>query len=125
LLIGLKDPDECLSQVEDAELKSPGPRKVLEDRTIYRSRVVFGNIGPLYLCDFGQACLGNEGSGNAMPISFRAPEIILNMKWSYPVDIWSVGLSVRGPLQKILINFLVIASIKPGRLGICFNPESS
>ncbi|KAI1120283.1 kinase-like protein [Nemania abortiva] len=99
LLIGLGDGGECLSQVEEAELESPGPRKVMEDRTIYSSRVILGNIGPLYLCDFGQARIGSEGSGYAMPIPFRAPEIILGMNWSYPIDMWGVGLSTWDMLQ--------------------------
>ncbi|RWA08519.1 hypothetical protein EKO27_g6589 [Xylaria grammica] len=83
----------ALEQVEEAEAKNPGPRKVMKDRTIYMSRVLFGQVGALYLCDFGQARIGDEGSGNAMPILLRAPEIILGMKWSYPIDMWSVGLS--------------------------------
>ncbi|KAI0105551.1 kinase-like protein [Nemania sp. FL0031] len=99
LLIGFEDRDECLAQVEEGELKNPGPRKVLKDRTIYRSRVVIGNIGPLYLCDFGNAHIGEEGSGIAMSISFRAPEVILGMKWSYPIDMWSVGVSAWDMLQ--------------------------
>ncbi|KAI0540260.1 kinase-like protein [Xylaria digitata] len=80
LLIGFKDQDDqdkSLSQVEEVELKNPGPRKVMKDRTIYMSR----------------ARIWSEGSGNAMPTLFRAPEIILGMKWSYPIDMWSVGLS--------------------------------
>ncbi|OAA66945.1 Protein kinase-like domain protein [Niveomyces insectorum RCEF 264] len=93
LLIGFQHPEECLAQVEDAELQSPGPRKVTKDRTIYTSRAIFGNIGPLYLCDFGHAKIGKDGSGNAMPVAFRAPEIILGMPWSYPIDMWGVGLS--------------------------------
>ncbi|GAW21458.1 hypothetical protein ANO14919_109770 [Xylariales sp. No.14919] len=96
LLIGFKDRDDqdnCLSQVEEAEAQNPGPRKVMKDRTIYMSRVLFGQVGALYLCDFGQAQIGGKGSGNAMPILLRAPEIILGMKWSYPIDMWSVGLS--------------------------------
>ncbi|KAJ8131624.1 hypothetical protein O1611_g2006 [Lasiodiplodia mahajangana] len=94
LLIGFEDRDKSLSRVEEAELKSPSPRKVLKDRTIYTSRAVIGNFGALFLCDFGNAHIGDEGSGIAMSISFRAPEIILGMKWSYPIDMWSVGVSV-------------------------------
>lgn len=28
-----------------------------------------------------------------MPISYRAPEIILDMEWGHSVDMWSVGLA--------------------------------
>lgn len=55
---------------------------------------MFATVGPMYLCNFGQARIGDQATGNAMATSYRAPEIILGMKWSYPVDMWSVGLSV-------------------------------
>jgi serine/threonine-protein kinase SRPK3 len=29
-----------------------------------------------------------------MPVQYRAPEVILNMKWGNAVDMWSVGLLV-------------------------------
>ncbi|KAL2203243.1 hypothetical protein CC79DRAFT_1373390 [Sarocladium strictum] len=28
-----------------------------------------------------------------MPIMYRAPETLLYIQWSYPIDIWSVGLT--------------------------------
>ncbi|CRK42799.1 hypothetical protein BN1723_005422 [Verticillium longisporum] len=33
-------------------------------------------------------------TGDIMPIMYRAPETLLHMPWSYPVDIWSVGLTL-------------------------------
>ena len=30
-----------------------------------------------------------------MPAVYRAPEVILGMEWSYPVDVWSVAVMVR------------------------------
>jgi serine/threonine-protein kinase SRPK3 len=55
---------------------------------------MLGGAGPLTICDLGQARIGGEHSGNAMPVPYRAPEIILNMKWGNAVDIWSIGLLV-------------------------------
>lgn len=33
-------------------------------------------------------------AGDIMPLEYRAPEILLRARWSYPVEIWSVGLTV-------------------------------
>lgn len=33
-------------------------------------------------------------TGDTMPLEYRAPETLLDAGWSYPVDIWSVGLTV-------------------------------
>ena len=55
---------------------------------------MLGGAGPLTICDLGQARIGGEHSGNAMPVPYRAPEIILNMKWGNAVGIWSIGLLV-------------------------------
>ncbi len=55
---------------------------------------MLGGAGPLTICDLGQARVGKEQSGNAMPVPYRAPEVILNMKWDNSVDIWSLGLLV-------------------------------
>jgi serine/threonine-protein kinase SRPK3 len=58
---------------------------------------MLGGAGPLIICDFGQARIGNKQSGNAMPVPYRAPEVILSMEWDNAVDIWSLGLLVRNP----------------------------
>jgi serine/threonine protein kinase len=50
------------------------------------------------LCDFGHAriCADDEPQqGIAMPVQYRAPEILLDMQWDHTVDMWSVGLLVR------------------------------
>lgn len=54
--------------------------------------------GPMLLSDFGEARIvpGPHG-GDIMPLEFRAPEVLLYVGWSYPVDIWSVGLTVCFP----------------------------
>lgn len=52
-------------------------------------------VGPLLLSDFGEVRLGaGPHAGDIMPIMYRAPETLLYVQWSYPVDIWSVGLTV-------------------------------
>ncbi|ERS96510.1 hypothetical protein HMPREF1624_07426 [Sporothrix schenckii ATCC 58251] len=36
--------------------------------------------------------MGRVHTGKAMPIQYRAPEVILNMPWGTPVDMWSAGM---------------------------------
>lgn len=50
--------------------------------------------GPMLLSDFNIAKLGpGPHSGMAEPYEYRAPEILLDMERSYPLDIWTVGLT--------------------------------
>lgn len=50
----------------------------------------------MLLSDFGEARLGpGPHAGDIMSLEYRAPETLLHVDWSYPVDIWSVGLTVR------------------------------
>ena len=44
------------------------------------------------LIDFGSATFENEYHSSVVSTRhYRAPEIILNLGWSYPCDIWSIG----------------------------------
>ncbi|KAH7306019.1 kinase-like domain-containing protein [Stachybotrys elegans] len=94
LLLGL-DSDAQLRFLEDQEFSNPVARKpVSQDRTIYLSRLMRPKAGPMLLSDFGEARSGaGPHAGDIMPIQYRAPEVIMCICWSYPVDIWSVGLT--------------------------------
>lgn len=47
------------------------------------------------LADFGEACIGDkEHEGLIQPDLYRAPEVVLGMKWTPKVDIWNVGVLV-------------------------------
>lgn len=94
LLIAITD-DAVLADVEEGEILEPAARKQDDDRCVYVSRYMLGGAGPLTICDFGQARIGSEHTGPAMPLPYRAPEIILKMEWGSPVDLWTVGLLVR------------------------------
>lgn len=72
------------------------PRKDAGDRTIYATRHLREYIGKLYLCDLGEAIIGEENVGPAMPTQYRAPEVIFGMKWGHAIDMWSVGMMVCG-----------------------------
>lgn len=59
-----------MSKVEQAELASPSPRKVLADRAIYLSYAMPTTYNPPVITDFGAARLGDPGqkhSGDVMP----------------------------------------------------------
>ncbi|KAI1361592.1 kinase-like protein [Xylaria arbuscula] len=98
LFVGSQDKDrrdEYFSKLEERELRSPSPRKVLKDRTIHRSRFIPGPVGELYLDDFRMARInisGNQRPINIVSREYACPEMLLGMKWSYPVDMWCVGL---------------------------------
>ncbi|KAL4780272.1 kinase-like domain-containing protein [Aspergillus varians] len=48
----------------------------------------------MLLSDFGEARRGKGlHGGDIMPLEYRAPETLLYVGWSFPVDIWSVGLT--------------------------------
>lgn len=95
------DDASILSQYEKNECEQPVPRKVVGDRTIYLSRPLPLTFKPPVLCDLGEARLGDEEHrDDIMPDVYRAPEVILGMKWSYEVDIWNVAMVVR----KLLLN---------------------
>lgn len=62
-----------------AQPKSAKTRRVLFDSEIR-------------LIDFGSATFEDEYHSSVVSTRhYRAPEIILNLGWSYPCDIWSIG----------------------------------
>ncbi|KZF22072.1 serine/threonine-protein kinase [Xylona heveae TC161] len=95
MLLGSPD-NNMFHRLEEGEMTSPVTRKpVSPDRTIYLSRLIATiQDGPLLLSDFGEAAIGpGPHSGEIMPREYRAPEILLHVEWSYPVDVWSAGLT--------------------------------
>lgn len=94
ILCGVTD-TSAFEALESAEAREPIARKVLPDRTIYLSRQTPTTQGEPVLSDLGSARFGKDGfSGDIMPLAYRAPEVILDMEWSYKVDIWSMGVMV-------------------------------
>ncbi|KAM0738095.1 hypothetical protein ACQRIT_007287 [Beauveria bassiana] len=80
-----------------AELERPTPRKYINGFPIYLSRE-FGlprELGNVILSDFGAAVRGDERRNHdAQPNVYRSPEVMLKVRWSYPVDIWNVGVMI-------------------------------
>lgn len=94
MLLGAYD-DSIFQKLAEKEFESPVTRKQESSRTIYLTRLMRPEVGPMLLCDFGEARIGpGPHGGDIMPLEYRAPEILLGTDWSYPVDIWSVCLTV-------------------------------
>ncbi|KAL2859893.1 kinase-like domain-containing protein [Aspergillus lucknowensis] len=73
--------DSIFAKFEADELQNPSPRKELDERAIYMTRdldMIPEKVGFPVLCDFGSAVLGG----------------ILEVLWSYSIDIWSVGCMI-------------------------------
>ena len=85
-----------LKHFEDAELSNPCPRKLLRDRTIYQSREFrLQQFGCPFLCDFGETRSGDvEHDEFIWGGEYCPPEVMLQTKWDYKVDIWMVGILV-------------------------------
>ena len=93
--------DSTLRDFEREESCNPSPRKLDGERVIYISRQLgaIKSPGAPVLCDFGEARDGTfENEDDIQPEVYRAPEVVLEMKWSYSVDIWNVGVMVN-PLR--------------------------
>jgi serine/threonine protein kinase len=92
--------DSVLTAFEQEELNKPCSRKELHDgRTIYLTRELDTpkDFGAPVLCDLGSAVPlddGIEHRADIQPNVYRAPEVILDVPWTYSVDIWNVGCMV-------------------------------
>jgi hypothetical protein len=90
-----------LTQFENQELNEPSPKKEVDGSVIYLSRKMGTPkaFGAPVLCDFGSAVPlddGLEHREDIQPDVYRAPEVILDIPWTYSVDIWNVGCMVSG-----------------------------
>lgn len=88
-----------LTQFENEELKKPSPRKEVDGGVIYLSHEMGTprDFGVPVLCDFGSAVPLDdrlEHREDIQPDIYRSPEVILDIPWTYSVDIWNVGCMV-------------------------------
>ena len=94
MLMGVHD-NSLFEKFERYEAESPAPRKDVGDRTIYISRPMSFSNGLPAISDLSEARFGDvTNSDLIMPNVYRAPEVILEMDWSYPVDIWGLAMVV-------------------------------
>ncbi|KAE8145038.1 kinase-like domain-containing protein [Aspergillus avenaceus] len=99
IIIGSKD-DSIYREWENEEEAEPSPRKIVGSSSIvYKSRPFlrkkgWSGFGMPLLSDFGEARLGDVHTGLIQPDIYRAPEVILGMRWTSKVDIWNVGVLI-------------------------------
>lgn len=104
-LMGIHD-SSVLDKFANVANEYPFPRKELPDRIIYVSQPMPFSRGLPSLTDFSEARFGDSMHTDLiMPNVYRAPEVILGMEWSYPVDIWSFAMTV-SPASKWSYNGL-------------------
>ncbi|EEQ31900.1 protein kinase domain-containing protein [Microsporum canis CBS 113480] len=100
VLMYLFDDTSSLEQVEEMESQEPSVPIIANDygsasHITYKSRSTMLEIsGHPILTDFGQmrhveGCINQDWW---MPDIYRAPEVLLQLPWSYAVDIWSIGV---------------------------------
>ena len=112
-MVGFEDPS-VLTDFVDAQRDHSMPRKVGEDRCIYRSHTDFGDFKSsdrvLKLVDFGLALHQEDDSElqiyPAQSHYYRAPEVILGAGWTYSMEIWNLGIYVCPPGSCISRNTL-------------------
>lgn len=105
--------DSILKKFEAAELSTPSPRKIDGDRVVYESRGLRWpkKSGRPVLCDFGEARFGKTTyTDDVQPYVYRAPEIILDIPWTYSVDPWNVGVMVSVSNANICSPCLTVSS---------------
>lgn len=103
IIISAKD-DSIFHEWEQEEANDPSPRKISDganNYTVYQPRLFHPtkgwnrSFGMLLLSDFREARL-EKGvhDGLVQPDIYRAPEVILGLRWTSKVDIWNVGVLV-------------------------------
>ena len=93
-------------KVESEELAEPSPRKEVDGHPVYLSHEVVmpKHVGYPVLCDFGTTVPLDDGQDHLediQPNIYRAPEVILDIPWTYSVDIWNVECVVSAHRPRI------------------------
>ena len=99
--VGFKD-------VEDQGQQDPSVPVMSDGAPVYKSRTTLLELSGIpVLTDFGQMRLEHPMNKDWwMSDFYRAPEVLLKLPWSFPVDLWSVGVMVSGQ-GKIFEAFLI------------------
>ncbi|KAK2852153.1 hypothetical protein FQN49_005317 [Arthroderma sp. PD_2] len=100
MLFGDDDISNNLS-VEEDESREPSVPIITKDENgalssiVYKSRPTLQEYAGIpVLTDFGQMRVfaGRENKDWWMSDLYRAPEVLLQLPWSHPVDMWSIGV---------------------------------
>ncbi|KAK3116860.1 hypothetical protein LTR53_002354 [Teratosphaeriaceae sp. CCFEE 6253] len=94
ILLGVLDHSR-FAMLEEDEREHPLPRKELPTHTVYTSRPMRITHGESKLSDFSEARFDDsENVDRVMPDVYRAPEVVLGMPWSYPIDLWGFAMTL-------------------------------
>lgn len=86
---------EIFRKYEQKQIDQPVPQKTLDDRVVYASRPMPPTAGKPVISDLSEARFANsEHTDLIMPNLYRAPEVLLDVPWSYPVDKWAFAMVV-------------------------------
>ena len=121
ILMGMGDPT-ILDRFVEKQRNHPPPRKAPDShgRIIYQSCDDFGDapteevVATAKIVDIGLADWGDEHHDYSIQSNaFTAPEVILTAGWSYPTDIWNLGVM----LWDLFENFGLFDSMetRPGK----------
>jgi serine/threonine-protein kinase SRPK3 len=99
IMMGIGDPAILDEFVKDLEENPPARKEVAHGKYIYKSRSKFNNapsdqvIKSAKITDIGLAEWGDQHNTKGIQSNaFTAPEVILTAGWSYPADIWNLGV---------------------------------
>ena len=86
--------DTIFKEVGEQEFQDPSTPIVSQGVLIYRSRATTLELSGIpILTDFGQMRPSEPANRDWwMSDLYRAPEVLLQLPWSFPVDIWSIGV---------------------------------
>ena len=121
--------ESILGEFERSELQGPSPRKEQDGRCVYTSRELGmpKKVGAPALCEFASTVTGGtEHVEDVQPNIYRALEVILEIPWTYSVDIWNVGCMVRRRLIHGCEDINHVADpgyFKGGHLSMGQDPE--
>ena len=99
ILIGVQQTSVLDKLVQDEE-DDPSARKVYPDRTIYQTRFGTPFTDPsrhIELSDFDSAVRVTDDQKfhhPIQPLSYRCPEVLIGVPWTYSADIWNIGVLV-------------------------------
>ncbi|KAK1074740.1 hypothetical protein LTR74_000984 [Friedmanniomyces endolithicus] len=94
ILLGVLD-TSAFTRYEEDEREYPMPRKELPSRTVYTSKPMLFTKGAPSLADLSEARFESpENVDLVMPDLYRAPEVVLGMPWSYPIDVWGFAMTL-------------------------------
>ena len=96
--------DTDLRDIEDLEAQDPSIPFISDGVPVYKTRPSVPELsGVPILTDFGKMRPAEPVNIEwCMPDLYRAPEVLLKLPWSFPVDIWSIGIMVSSKHQIVL-----------------------